>query len=102
MVIHVRQITNEEGNKLRNIIRKSKDPIEIRRAQVILSSAQGFTPPKITEIVVCMTVQYVRTLIHQFNLHGFKMLKPAWKPGGNRKFTDEQKTRPCLSCHKPP
>jgi hypothetical protein len=80
MVIHVRAITNEEGNRLSNIVRHGKDPIELRRAQVVLSSAQGFTPPKIGKIVL-MTPGYVRTLIHSFNLHGFKMLKPDWKPG---------------------
>ena len=90
MVIHVRPITNEEGNRLANIVRHGKDPIELRRAQVILSSAQGFTPPKIGKIVL-MTEGYVRTLIHSFNLHGFKMLKPDWRPGGNRKFTDKEK-----------
>jgi hypothetical protein len=90
MVIHVRPITNEEGNRLSELVRHGKDPIEVRRAQVVLSSAQGFTPPKIGEIVL-MTPQYVRTLIHSFNLHGFKMLKPDWKPGGNRKFTQEEK-----------
>ena len=90
MVIHVRPITNEEGNKLVSIVRHGKDPIEVRRAQVVLSSAQGFAPPKIGRIVF-MTSGYVRTLIHSFNLHGFKMLKPDWKPGGNRKFTDEEK-----------
>src|SRR5487761_1682591 len=89
MVIHVRPITNEEGNKLANIVRHGKDPIELKRAQVVLSSAQGFTPPKIGTIVL-MTPGYVRTLIHSFNLHGFKMLKPDWKLGGNRKFTDEE------------
>ena len=62
----------------------------MRRAQVFISSAQGFTPPKIGKIVL-MTPEYVPTLIHSFNLHGFKMLKPDWKPGGNRKFTEEEK-----------
>jgi hypothetical protein len=90
MVIHVRPITNDEGNRLATIVRHGRDPIEVRRAQVVLSSAQGFTPPKIGMIVL-MTPGYVRTLIHSFNLHGFKMLKPDWKPGGNRKFTEEEK-----------
>lgn len=90
MVIHVRSITNEEGNKLRNIVRHGDDPIELRRAQVILSSAQGFTPPKIG-LIVMMNQKYVRTLIHLFNKEGFKMLKPHWKPGGCTKFTEEQK-----------
>ena len=40
MVIHVRSVTNAEGNTLRNIVRHPKDPIELRMAQVVLSSAQ--------------------------------------------------------------
>lgn len=59
MVIHVRPISNEEGNRLRRIVRHGKDPIELKRAQVILSSAQGFTPPRIGDIVL-MTPAYVR------------------------------------------
>lgn len=90
MVIHVRSITNEEGNKLRNIVRRSKDPIEMRRGQVVLASAQGFAPSRISEIVL-MSQDYVRSLIKSFNKEGFEMLKPHWKPGGNRKFTPEQK-----------
>jgi transposase len=86
MVIHVRSITNDEGNKLRNIVRQSKDPIEMRRAQVVLASAQGFSPPRISEIVL-MSQDYVRSLIKSFNQEGFEMLKPHWKPGGNKKFT---------------
>jgi len=90
MVVHVRDITNEEGNKLRQIVRHGKDPIELKRAQVVLSSAQGFTPPKIGEIVM-MSQDYVRSLIKSFNQDGLEMLKPHWKPGGNRRFTPEQK-----------
>jgi transposase len=92
MVVRVRPITNEEGNKLRQIVRHGKAPIEMRRAQVILASAQGFTPPKIGEIVL-MTEDYVRSLIKSFNQDGFEMLKPHWKPGGNWKFTDEEKAK---------
>ena len=90
MVIHVRAITNAEGNRLRTIVRHPKDPIELRRAQVVLSSAQGFTPPYIARLVG-MSVDYVRTLIHQFNSDGMDMLRPKWKPGGSYKFTDRQK-----------
>ncbi len=57
---------------------------------VILSSAQGFTPPYIARLVG-YSPDWVRTLIREFNLHGFKMLKPNWKAGGNWKFTQEQK-----------
>jgi transposase len=90
MVIHVRSITNEEGNRLRKIVRHGKDPIEMKRAQVILSSAQGFSPQRISDIVL-LTPAYVRTLIGWFDKEGFDMLKPQWKPGGSWKFTPEQK-----------
>ncbi len=92
MVLHVRTITNAEGNKLRQIVRHGKDPIEMRRAQAVLASAQGFAPPRIGEIVL-MSQDYVRSLIKSFNEEGFEMLKPHWKPGGNRKFTPEQKAK---------
>lgn len=90
MVISVRRITNEEGNKLRRIVRHGREPVEVRRAQVILASAQGFTPPNISPIVG-MSEGYVREIIHNFNEEGMAMLKPNWKPGGNWKFTNKQK-----------
>lgn len=90
MVISVRRITNEEGNKLRKIVRHGREPVEVRRAQVILASAQGFTPPNISQIVG-MSEGYIREVIHSFNNNGMAMLKPSWKAGGNYKFTDKQK-----------
>ncbi|NNN16925.1 MAG: helix-turn-helix domain-containing protein, partial [Thermoplasmata archaeon] len=41
--------------------------------------------------MVGLSEDWVRTLIHEFNHHGFKMLKPHWVPGGNWKFTPQQK-----------
>ena len=64
----------------------------MRRAQVILASAQGFAAPKIS-LIVGMTEDYIRTLIHEFNEHGLEMLRPRWRPGVKAKFTEEQKTR---------
>lgn len=90
MVVRVRAITDDEGNRLRRIVRHGRDPIEVKRAQVILASAQGFTPPKIG-LTVLMSEDYVRHLIHQFNLHGFSMLKPHWGPGPKAKFSDDQR-----------
>jgi transposase len=92
VVLRVRPITNDEGNKLRRIVRHGHDRIEAKRAQVILASAQGFTAPVISQIAI-MDEDYVRDLIKAFNLHGFAMLKPKWGPGGPRKFTDEQRNK---------
>ncbi|MHB8604406.1 MAG: IS630 family transposase [Thermoplasmatota archaeon] len=85
--MRVRAISNDEGNKLRTIVRRAKDPVELRRAQVVLASAQGFAAPKIS-LFVGMSEDYIRQLIHIFNEHGFEMLKPKWVAGGNWKFTD--------------
>jgi hypothetical protein len=40
-----------------------------------------------------MSQDYVRSLIKSFNQEGPQMLKPHWKPGGNKKFTPEQKAK---------
>jgi transposase len=90
MVLSVRPLNNEEGNKLRRIVRHGRESVEVRRAQVILASAQGFTAPNISDIV-CMSEDYVREIIHRFNEEGFEMIKPSWKPGGNWKFSEKQK-----------
>ncbi len=79
MVIHVRPITNAEGSRLKTIVRHSKAPIELRRSQVVLSSAQGFTPPY-NERPVGMSIDYVRTLILQFNSDGMDVLKQKCEP----------------------
>ena len=75
MVRRVRAISDVEGQKLAKICRHPSDPIELRRAQVILSSAQGFSPPYISRLIG-YSPDWVRTLIREFNLHGFKALKP--------------------------
>jgi transposase len=90
MVVRVRDITDDEGNRLRRIVRHGQDAIEVKRAQVIMASAQGFTPPKIA-VIALMSEDYVRQLIHAFNLHGFSMLKPHWGPGPKVKFTEAQR-----------
>ena len=41
MCITVREISNEEGDQLKRILRRSSDSFQVKRAQVILASAQG-------------------------------------------------------------
>ncbi len=90
MVLRVREITNEEGNKLRRIVRHGREPIEVKRAQVVLASAQGFTAPNIA-LIAGMSEDYVRDLIKAFNENGMTMLKPHWGPGRPPTFTAEQR-----------
>jgi hypothetical protein len=55
MVIYVRDIANNEGNKLRQIVRHDRDPIQMRRrrrAEVVLASALGIRCSKKEEDLV--------------------------------------------------
>jgi Winged helix-turn helix len=88
MVLRVREISNEEGNRLRTAVRHSKDLIEMKRAQVILASAQRFTVQRIA-MFSGMSDGYIRILIHSFNEEGLAMLKPRWNPGHRHKFSKE-------------
>lgn len=92
MVLRVREISNEEGNRLRTAVRHSKDLIEMKRAQVILASAQRFTVQRIA-IFSGMSDGYIRILIHSFNDEGLAMLKPRWNPGNRHKFSKETRAR---------
>ena len=47
MCIYVRDLTNEEGNRLKSILRRSNDAFKVKRAQVILASGQGLKVPEI-------------------------------------------------------
>ena len=90
MVPRVRDLTLEEGQKLRRIVRHGQNAIEFKRAQIILASYQGNTPPRIA-IIALASEDYIRGVIRAFNEHGMAMLRPKWGPGRPPKFTDEQR-----------
>ena len=89
MVLHVRELANEEGQRLSRLAKRTNNVVTLRRAQVLLHSAQGFTPPKIAELLG-LTVEWVRHIINEFNASGFDSLKPKPAAGGRpRTFDDE-------------
>ena len=92
LVLRARPITNEVESNLRTSIRHCDDLTEMKRAQVILGSAQEFAVQKIA-IFSGMTDGDIRTLIHQFNSDGLGMLKPRWNPGNRHKFSKETPAR---------
>ncbi|MEP6642578.1 MAG: helix-turn-helix domain-containing protein, partial [Gaiellales bacterium] len=57
-----------------------------RRAQIVLLSAQGMTPPRISEVVFT-DPDTVREVIHNFNRDGFDALYPRYRGGRPRQFT---------------
>lgn len=72
-----------EGQRLQRIGRVSRDPVKLRRAIVVLMSAQGQSVPDIAHLLDC-SPEYVRGVIHDFNDIGFKALDPKWSGGRPR------------------
>jgi transposase len=89
--VGVRKITNEEGNRLLRILRRSSGSVVTwRRAQMILLSAQGMPVPGIAEVTFTSTDR-VRDVIHNFNLDGFDALYPRYRGGRPPTFTLAQR-----------
>jgi transposase len=85
--VAVRDITNEEGNKLLQIVRRgSGSVVRWRRAQIVLWSAQRMDVPAIAKIAFT-SEDRVREVIHNFNADGFDSLAPKYAGGRPPKFT---------------
>src|SRR5690606_37663344 len=78
--VFVRELSMAEGQRLQKITRTARDPIRLRRATVVLMSAQG---QAVGDIVDLLHVDegYVRDVIHAFNQRGFDALDPKWSGG---------------------
>lgn len=72
--VELREIGNEEGNRLLRISgRGSGSVVTWRRAQIVLLSAQRMSPTKISEVVFT-DPDTIREVIHNFNRDGFDAL----------------------------
>jgi len=89
MCLFVRDIGNAEGRRLQRLVRGSRDRIKVRRAQVILASAQGSKVPDIARRLY-FSAAHVRTIIKSFNADGFDALAPKYGVGRPAKFSEEQ------------
>ncbi|NQE72422.1 helix-turn-helix domain-containing protein [Nocardia gamkensis] len=85
--VFVRAVTPEEGRKLAQIARRSKVPVRMRRAVVVMASAQH-QPVGLIAKLMQVSESYVRQVIHDFNAHGFEALDPKWQ-GGRPAKTDQ-------------
>src|SRR5215469_6240129 len=93
--VFIRPVTMTEGQRLRRIGRTAKDPVRLRRAIVVLMSAQGQSVPDIAHLLDC-TQEYVRTVIHAFNESGFAALDPKWSGGRPKTISDQVRRQVCL------
>jgi len=91
MCLYVKDISIAEGRKLQNIIRRGRDRIKVRRAQVILASDQGSKVPDIARRLY-FSEQHVRNIIKAFNSEGWEALSPKYEGGRPPKFTEEQRS----------
>jgi hypothetical protein len=49
--VQLREISNEEGNRLLRIVRRTSGSVATwRRAQIVLLAAQGMTPPGVCPV----------------------------------------------------
>lgn len=93
--VFVRPVTMTEGRRLQRIGRTAKDPVKLRRAIVVLMSAQGQSAPDIAHLLDC-SPEYVRGVIRAFNESGFAALDPKWSGGRPRKISEQVRREICL------
>jgi transposase len=89
MCVYVRELSMAEGRRLQSILRRDHDRVRVRRAQVVLASAQGQRVPAIARQLY-FSAQHVRTIIRAFNAEGFAALDARPRPGRPVEFSEEQ------------
>jgi transposase len=93
MCIYVRNITNEEETRLKDILRRSDDAIKVKRSQIILASAQRRRVPEISKSFG-FSRDYVCDVIHSFDKVGFQALESKYENCGKKpKFTEVVRRR---------
>lgn len=91
MCLYVREIGIAEGRRLQRVVRSGKDRIKIRRAQIVLASAQGSKVPDIARRLY-FSPAHVRTVIKAFSADGIDGLAPKYCGGRPPKFSEEQRS----------
>ncbi|MFJ5688085.1 IS630 family transposase [Streptomyces sp. NPDC093099] len=99
--VFVRPVGMEEGRRLQRISRTAKDPVRLRRAIVVMMSAQGQSVPDITSLMQ-VSADYVRDVIHAFNERGFDALDPKWSGGRPRTISSRVREHICLIARTSP
>src|SRR3954471_4914415 len=79
--VRVRRLTDQEGQKLQQIVRRgSTSSVRYRRAMMLLASGGGKRVPVIAQLVQA-DEDTVREVIHRFNEIGLACLDPQWAGG---------------------
>ena len=89
--VRVRGISNDEGDRLLRIVRRSSGSVVTwRRAQMVLLSAQGMDVAQVARVTFT-SEDRVRGVIHNFNDDGFDSLYPRYRGGRPPTFTLAQR-----------
>ena len=86
--VRARRLTDQEGRRLLQIVRRGKHgSVRVRRAMIIMASASGTLVPAIARLVAAGEGT-VRDVIHAFNARGLAALDPRWAGGRPRLISD--------------
>jgi transposase len=88
--VFVRELSPEEGSRLKSISKKARYQSKRQRAMILLASSTGMSAPQIAGLVRS-DESHVRKVIHAFNQEGFGSLDPDYRGGRPRKTTPEQR-----------
>ena len=87
--VRARRLTDQEGQRLLQIVRRGKhESVRVRRAMIIMASASGTLVPAIARLVAA-DEDTVRDVIRAFNAKGLAALDPQWAGGRPRRISDE-------------
>nr|WP_107063146.1 helix-turn-helix domain-containing protein [Streptomyces sp. NRRL F-5193] len=87
--VRVRRLTDQEWQRLRQIVRRgSTNSVRYRRAMMLLASVGGNRVPVIAQLVAA-DEDTVRDVIHRFNEIGLACLDPRWAGGRPRLLSDD-------------
>jgi len=90
--VFVRELSPEEGARLKSISKRAKYQSKRQRAMIVLASSTGMSAPQIAA-VVRTDESHVRKVIHAFNHEGFASLDPDYRGGRPKKTTPQQRDR---------
>lgn len=99
--VFVRSLEPEEAQRLVKITRTARNRVRLRRAGIVLASAQGRSAADAAAMFAA-TAQYAREVIHAFNEQGFAALDPKWSGGRPPKFGPPVRETVCRVAKTPP
>src|SRR3954454_15014609 len=90
--VFVRELSAQEGSRLKSVSRKAQYQSKRQRAVILLASATGMSASQIAAMART-DESLVRKVIHAFNSEGFSSLDPDYRGGRPKKTTPEQRDR---------